>query len=114
MRGKPDLIAFNPDGAATIYDVKTGQDMASDDVQVKLYMFFLPLSEHPRWKDVSFDGCVAYADGTEKRIAADAITDEFKAKVTSFMRRIVAQKPSRHVPSSRECGWREVSVGRLH
>ena len=109
VRGQPDLIALNPDGAATIYDVKTEQDMDSDDVQVKLYMFFLPLSEHPRWKDVSFDGCVAYADGTEKRIAADAIADDFKAKVTSFMRRIVAQKPSRHVPSARECGWCEVS-----
>ena len=25
VNGKPDLIALNPDGSATIYDVKTGQ-----------------------------------------------------------------------------------------
>ena len=48
VNGKPDLIALNPDGTATIYDVKTGQARASDEVQVKLYMFFLPLSGHPR------------------------------------------------------------------
>ena len=36
VNGKPDLIALNPDGTATIYDVKTGQARASDEVQVKL------------------------------------------------------------------------------
>lgn len=110
INGKPDLIALKPDGSATIYDVKTGQHRASDEIQVKLYMFLLPLSGHRRWQGISFDGCVAYADGTEKQIAADAITDEFRQNVTTFMRRIVSRKPTRHVPSERECGWCEVSV----
>lgn len=100
VNGKPDLIALNPDGSATIYDVKTGQPRASDEIQVKLYMFLLPLSEHLRWQGVSFDGCVVYADGTEKRTGADAITNEFKANVVTFMRRIVARKPAHHVPSA--------------
>ena len=66
INGKPDLIARNPDGSATIYDVKTGQPRVSDEIQVKLYMLLLPLSEHRLWKHVEFDGCVVYADGTER------------------------------------------------
>ena len=50
-----------------------------------------------------------YADGTERQIEADAITEEFKESVTTFMRRIVSRKLARHVPSERECGWCEVS-----
>ena len=109
INGKPDLIALNPDGSATIYDVKTGQPKASDEIHVKLYMFLLPLSGHRRWHGVSFNGCVVYADGTVKQIKADAITDEFKANLANFMRRIVSREPARHVPSERECGWCEVS-----
>ena len=40
---------------------------------------------------------------------ADSITAEYKANATTFMRRIVARKPARHVPSERECGWCEIS-----
>ena len=109
MNGKrPDLIALN-NGSATIYDVKTGQPRTSDEIQVKLYMFLLPLSGHRRWQGVSFDACVVYADGTENRIGADSMTDEFKTNVTTFMRRIVSQKTARHVPSTHECGWCEIS-----
>ena len=110
MNGKqPDLIALSPNGSATIYDVKTGQPGTSDEIQVKLYMFLLPLSGHRRWQGVSFDGCVVYADGTGKRIGADSMTDEFKTNVTTFMRRIVSYKPAPHVPSAHECGWCEIS-----
>ncbi|MCY4652344.1 MAG: hypothetical protein OXC95_04180 [Dehalococcoidia bacterium] len=62
-----------------------------------------------RWQGLTFDGCVKYADGTEKRIEAAAITAEFRESVSTFMRRIVSRKPDRHVPSERECGWCEVS-----
>ena len=109
VSGKTDLIALNPDGSATIYNVKTGQPRASGEIQVKLYMFLLPLSGHRRWQGVTFDGCAVYADGTEKRVTADAINDEFKENATTFMRRIVAREQARHVPSERECGWCEVS-----
>ena len=47
---------------------------------------------------LTFDGCVVYADGTERRIGADAITDEFRENLTTFMRRIVSRDPARHVP----------------
>ena len=109
VNGKPDLIALNPDGSVTIYDVKTGPPRASDEIQVKLYMFLLPLSGHRRSQGVTFESCVAYADGTEKKIGADSITDELKANVTTFMRRIVSREPTLHVPSEREYGWCEIS-----
>ena len=102
INGKPDLIALDPDGSETICDVKTD---LSGEIQGKLYMFLLPLSGHQRWRDATFDGCVVAAEGTEKEIRIDAITDEFKPNVATVMRRIVAREPARHVPSERECGW---------
>ena len=89
--------------------MKTGKPRASDEIQVKLYMFLLPLSGHRRWQEFTFDGCVLYADDTEKKIGADSITDEFKVNVTMLMRRLVAREPARHVPSERERGWCEIS-----
>ena len=104
----PAFAGITGSGRCLAYSSGNGT-RASDEIQVKLYMFLLPLSGHRRWLDVTFDGCLVYADGTEKRIAADAIIDEFKENVTTFMRRIVSNDPARHVPSERECRWCEVS-----
>ena len=46
--GKPDIIGRDPDGAATVYDVNTGRPRAADEIQVKLYMYLLPVSNHGR------------------------------------------------------------------
>ena len=54
VNGKPDLIALNSDGSATIYDMKTRQPRTSDEIQVKLYIL-LPLSGHQCWHRASFD-----------------------------------------------------------
>ena len=108
--GKPDIIGRGPDGAATVYDVKTGRPRAADEIQVKLYMYLLPVSNHGRWRRARMDGCVVYADGTEVPIGADAIDDEFKGQVAGIMRRIVSEEPARHVPSERECGWCELTA----
>ena len=105
LSGKPDLIAVHPDGHATVYDVKTGRERGSDETQVKLYMFLLPRVQGSRWRGVTFDGCVVYADGHERRIPASSIDDEFVGAVRSLMRRVVSDSPARRVPSAPECAW---------
>ena len=105
LSGRPDLIAVHPDGGATVYDVKTGRERGSDEAQVKLYMYLLPRAKDSRWHGVTFDGCVVYGDGHERRIPASAIDDEFVGSVQSLMRRVVSDSPARRVPSAPECAW---------
>lgn len=76
---------------------------------VKLYMLLLPWSNHGRWQRSTPDGCVLYGNGAEDPISADAVDDEFREQVAAVMRRIVADEPTRKVPSSRECVWCVVS-----
>ena len=106
--GKPDIIGRDPDGAATVYDVNTGRPRAADEIQVKLYMYLLPVSNHGR--RLHAGSCVVYADGTEIRIGADAIDEEFKGQVAGIMRRVVSEEPARHVPIERECGWCDLTA----
>ena len=110
LSGRPDLIALYPDGHATVYDVKTGRERGSDEAQVKLYMYLLPRVQGSRWQGVTFDGCVVYGDGHERRIPATAIDDEFMLAVQSLMRRVVSDSPARRVPSARECAWCDVTA----
>ena len=102
--GRPDIIVRHADGSVTVYDVRSGEPGATDEALVKLYMYLLPRSNHGLWRRARPDGCVLYDDGTERRIAAAEIDDEFRERVTEVMRQIAADQPARHVPSTGECG----------
>ena len=98
--GRPDIIVRHTDGSVTVYDVRSGELGATDEALVKLYMYLLPRSNHGLWRRARPDGCVLYDDGTERRIAAAEIDDEFRERVTEVMRQIAADQPARHVPST--------------
>ena len=102
--GRPDIIVRHADGSVTVYDVRSGELGATDEALVKLHMYLLPRSNHGLWRRARPDGCVLYDDGTERRIAAAEIDDEFRERVTEVMRQIAADQPARHVPSTGECG----------
>ena len=105
--GRPDIIARRADGSVTVYDVRTGEPGDEDEVRVKLCMYLLPRSNQGRWRGSRMDGCVLYADGTERRIGADDIDDRFSGMVADVMRRIASDQPTPYVPSVRE--WADVS-----
>ena len=42
IHGRPDIIAVDPEGHATIYDVKTGHESDSHVAQVQIYMYLVP------------------------------------------------------------------------
>ena len=102
--GRADIIVRHAVGSVTVYDVRSGELGATDEALVKLYMYLLPRSNHGLWRRARPDGCVLYDDGTERRIAAAEIDDEFRERVTEVMRQIAADQPARHVPSTGECG----------
>ena len=104
IAGRPDIIARHADGNVTVYDVGSGGPAAPDDVRIRLLMHLLPRSNHGRWRGTSPDGCVLYADGTERRVRDDEVDDKFRERVATVMREIAADEPARYVPSAKECG----------
>ena len=100
--GKPDLVAIGEDNRATVYDIKTGRRRPSDAAQVMIYMYALPYQ--PRYRGMSFEGRVAYADGGEDvAIPAGAVNDSFRADLHAQIRRVTAANAPRRRPSAFEC-----------
>ena len=104
VSGRPDLIACGPDGDVTVYDVRDGAPAVADDLEVRLHMYLLPRANLGRWRGSRPSGCILHADGTERRIAADEIDDEFVERVAVVMRQIAADEPAPHSPGPLECG----------
>ena len=104
ISGRPDILVRHADGSVTVYDVRSGEPRAADEALVKLYMYLLPRSNHGLWRRSRPDGCVLYDDGTERRVGADEIDDEFRERVADVMRQIASDEPARHVPSTSGCG----------
>ena len=104
LKGRPDLIVRDPDGAVTIYDVREGDPGAADELQVRLYMYLLPRSNHGLWRGSRPAGRVLYVDGSERRIEPHEVDDEFVDRVAAVMRQIASDEPAGHSPSAEECG----------
>ncbi|MYE54684.1 MAG: hypothetical protein F4X34_05755 [Chloroflexi bacterium] len=109
IQGRPDIIAVDPEGRATIYDVKTGQQADSHVVQVQLYMFLLPRARGGRWRETTFNGALVYKDGVEKLIPASSVDDAFVRRVEEFVRRMLSETAARRVPSAPECRFCEIA-----
>ena len=108
IHGRPDLIAVDPEGRATIYDVKTGQESDSHVVQVQLYMYLVPRATNGRWSETTFDGGLVYKDGREKVVPASSVDEAFVNRVAQFIRRMVSDTPARRVPSAPECRFCDI------
>ena len=108
IHGRPDIIAVDPDGRATIYDVKTGRESDSHVAQVQLYMYLVPRATNGDWSGTTFDGGLVYPDGRERPIPADSVDDAFMNRVGEFMCRMLADTPARRVPSAVECRFCDI------
>ena len=108
IQGRPDIIAIDPEGRATIYDVKTGQQADSHVTQVQLYMYLIPRATNGRWHETTFDGGLVYNDGTEKPIPASSVDDAFVKRVGEFIHRMLSENAPRKVPSASECKYCDI------
>ena len=113
VSGKPNVIAVFPDGRAVIYDAKTGYQSPGHIIQVQLYMYLLPKSNLPQWRDMDkrFEGAVVYPNGHQVDVPADSIDDAFVTRLAAFMRKMTSDMPPRRVPSGQECRWCEIGFG---
>ena len=106
VAGKPDLISVES-GHPTIYDVKTGQQKACNEVQVMLYMLLLPKSV-PAYHGSCPSGCVLYSAGAVS-IPPEAIDETFVKHFEYFVDVIGSEVPAMKAPSRSECRFCDVS-----
>ena len=98
--GRPDMIGRDADGDIKVYDVKTSQPRAADEIHVKLctcccYPARPTVAGRVRtWPTVDY-----IADGTEVPTSSDSIDGEVREQVAGVMRRIVSEVPARRVQS---------------
>jgi len=108
ISGRPDLIAADPDGHCTVYDVKTGKRRQSDIIQVMLYMMFLPYAS-PLYEGKELSGCVVYKDGSKSDIPHKTIDDAFRKNVTYFLDILESVDPPERTPHSTECRFCDIT-----
>ena len=106
--GKPDLIAMKGN-RGIIVDIKTGQPRTSDHVQVMLYMYAVPKAFPEKYRDVVFEGRVAYGEH-EVPVPSSAVDGKFVERFSELIRRLASNEPSRKVPSYGECGFCKIPV----
>ncbi len=107
ISGKPDLIMHGKDKSITVYDAKTGQQRGSDNIQVMLYMNFLPKC-HDRYKGETLEGCVVYNLQNRVKIQAAAVDKKFIDNVDYFARIITAEEPPLKNPSKQDCKFCDI------
>ena len=109
VSGKADIIALHEKKVPFVDDCKTGRQKNSDQVQVMLYMIFLPKCIE-RYENTIFEGRVIYKDG-EVPIHWEDVDDGLKEVVWDLIKRIGGDEPPRKVPSTNECKWCDISKG---
>lgn len=107
LAGKPDLI-YITGTRGTICDVKTGQPRASDAMQVKLYMWALPLARK-EFSRVVFDGLVVYADQRQVPISSTDVDAAFIDHAVQLIQKIGGSNPLAAFPSRAECAFCDIT-----
>ena len=107
LAGKPDLITQR-DGQAVIVDVKTGQESASQIVQVMIYLYAIPRALE-RYRTLKLRGQATYLDHMV-RILAEAVDDQFIQNLGALIRRLAADNPPARLPSRQECRFCDIGA----
>jgi hypothetical protein len=99
LAGKPDLIALE-DGEAVVIDCKTGRPRVSDQLQVQIYMYFLPAC-FSELSDYAVRGRVVYADDALD-IPPNAVDARFGQHLDYFLNLIASEprSPRRPTPAN--------------
>lgn len=106
IAGIPDLVERIDNEHGIIYDAKTGQKSQSHQVQVMLYMYFLPRSRS-EWADVTFDGMVYYKD-SRIEIPSSAVDGQFAENVSYFIGILASPAPPLKVPEVQNCRFCDI------
>ncbi len=106
LSGKPDLVAVQGSEVRVI-DCKTGTPRHSDQLQVMLYLYTLPLAD-ATYRDKAAQGEVVYR-GDAVTISSNAIDGTFMELLAGTLRLVTAEEPPARVPSYGECRFCDIS-----
>ena len=107
ISGRPDIVAWRDD-EAVIVDVKAAKPNPSHEIQVMLYMTWLPMID-PRFQKVNLSGEVYYGEEAVIDIPAASVDDRFKEITAGLIGRVTSKNPPRRAPSVSECRFCPIS-----
>jgi CRISPR/Cas system-associated exonuclease Cas4 (RecB family) len=106
LSGKPDIVAMREQEVRVI-DCKTGTPRNSDQHQVMLYLYALPLADSS-YRGKAIQGEVVYrADAAT--VPASAVDETFKQQLARTLQLITTDEPPDRVPSYGECRFCDIS-----
>ena len=101
ISGRPDIVAWQDD-QAVIVDAKAAKPNPSHEIQVMLYMTWLPMID-PRFQKVKLSGEVYYGEEAVINITAASVNDRFREITEGLIGRVTSKTPPRKAPSESEC-----------
>ena len=107
ISGRPGLVASRDD-ETIIVDVKAAKPNPSHEIQVMLYMAWLPLADR-RYREVKLSGQVYYGEDNGIDITATKIDHRFKEITAGLITRLTSKTPARKAPSPGECRFCPIS-----
>ena len=96
------------DDEAVIVDAKAAKPNPSHEIQVMLYMTWLPMID-PRFQKVKLSGEVYYREEAVIDISAASVNDRFKEITAGLTGRVTSKTPPRRAPSDSECRFCPIS-----
>ncbi len=107
ISGRPDLVALR-DGEAVIVDAKAAKPNPSHEIQVMLYMNWLPLL-NPKPREAKLSGEVYYGEEAVIDIPASRVDERFKEITAVLIGRVTSKTPARKASSASECRFCPIS-----
>ena len=107
ISGRPDIVAWRDD-EAVIVDAKAAKPNPSHEIQVMLYMTWLPLI-NPKVQKVKPSGEVYYGEEDVIDIPAASVNDRFREITEGLISRVTSRMPPRKAPSVGECRFCPIS-----
>ena len=107
ISGRPDIVAWR-DNEAVIVDAKAAKPNPSHEIQVMLYMTWLPMID-PKFQQVKLSGEVYYGEEAVIDIPAASVNDRFKEITAGLITRVTSKTPHRKAPSISECRFCPIS-----
>lgn len=116
------IVSAKPDIAATrfrerdlewdniIIDCKTGRSKHSDQIQVMLYMMYLPILNPNENGCRPWNGRVTYKGNRGIPIPSTAVNKSFVSMVEEAIAKLSTTTPARKVPSISECRKCDISI----
>jgi hypothetical protein len=101
LDGVPDLIALSED-KATVYECKGEGKKDSHQIQLMIYLYYLPRC-FDRYRNMNLEGCLWYYSDTRIAIPQSMTDESFVDHLNYWLEILGADIPPPKAPSKNEC-----------